>query len=160
MGRHGMVSRKRYFEPGYTYHVLNRGALRQQLFFSEANYADFETLIEETWQEIRLPVLTYELMPNHWHFVVQPDDKEQLSCFFRQLTGTHAKRFRSEHRSIGQGHVYQDRFKSLPVQSDEHFLCMCRYVERNALRAGVGASGRGLALECLCTVVALRTTDG
>ncbi len=35
------------------------------------------------------------------------------------------------------GHIYQQRFKSFPIQSDEHFLVVCRYVERNALRAGL-----------------------
>ena len=38
---------------------------------------------------------------------------------------------------MGQGHVYQDRFKSFPIESDGHFLAVCRYVERNALRAGL-----------------------
>ena len=37
----------------------------------------------------------------------------------------------------GQGHVDQQRYKSFPVQDDDHFLVVCRYVERNALRAGL-----------------------
>ena len=41
----------------------------------------------------------------------------------------------------GQGHVYQGRSKSFPIQDDQHFLTVCRYVERNALRANlVGAA--------------------
>ena len=39
------------------------------------------------------------------------------------------------HRTAGTGHLDQGRFKSVPVQSDEHFLTVCRYVKRNALRA-------------------------
>ena len=39
--------------------------------------------------------------------------------------------------STGGGHVYQGTYKSFPVQRDEHFLVLCRYVERNALRAGL-----------------------
>jgi putative transposase len=38
---------------------------------------------------------------------------------------------------VGYGHVYQGRYKSLPVESDRHFLTLVRYVERNALRAGL-----------------------
>ena len=41
------------------------------------------------------------------------------------------------HITIPPGHVYQGRFKSFPVQGDEHFLTVCRYVERNALNAGL-----------------------
>ena len=132
-----MASRKRYFESGHIYHVLNRGAQRQQLFFSEDDYRRFEALIEETVLRIPLPIFSYELMPNHWHFVVKPNDQEQLSGFFGYLAGTHGKRFRAAHGTTGQGHVYQDRFKSFPIECDGHFLAVCRYVERNALHAGL-----------------------
>ena len=76
-------------------------------------------------------------MPNHWHFVVRPFFKEELSEFFQYLTSTHAKRFRVFSDTRGEGHVYQDRFKSFPVEDDDHFLCACRYVERNALSANL-----------------------
>lgn len=132
-----MSDRRRYFEVGYCYHVLNRGAQRRQLFFSEADYAAFEQLMFETLARLRLPVFTYELMPNHWHFVVRPTSKQQLSDYFQYLAGTHAKRFHAALGTTGEGHVYQDRFKSFPVQSDGHFLALCRYVERNALRANL-----------------------
>ncbi len=132
-----MVTKRRFVEPGYIFHVLNRGANRRRLFFSEDDYRKFESLIEETLARDPLLVLTYELMPNHWHFVVKPEDQDQLSSFFGYLSGTHGKRFRAANHTTGQGHVYQDRFKSFPVQSDGHFLALCRYVERNALRAGL-----------------------
>jgi putative transposase len=132
-----MVPKRRHVEPGCIYHVLNRGAQRQRLFFGDHDYSEFESLVADTWQEIALPILTYELMPNHWHFVVKPDDSEQLSSFFQQVSGTHAKRFRVAQQSVGEGHVYQDRFKSSPVESDGHLLSLCRYVERNARRAGL-----------------------
>ena len=51
------------------------------------------------------------------------------------MTLTHTQRWHAHRHSAGSGHVYQGRFKSFPVQNDEHFLAVCRYVERNALRA-------------------------
>ena len=48
----------------------------------------------------------------------------------------------AHHRTAGTGHLDQGRFKSFPVQSDEHFLTVCRYVQRNALRANLVASPR------------------
>lgn len=53
------------------------------------------------------------------------------------LTVTHARRWHAHRKSRGGGHVYQGRFKSFPVETDEHLLTVCRYVERNALRAGL-----------------------
>lgn len=51
------------------------------------------------------------------------------------VTLTHAQRWHAHRDSAGTGHVYQGRFKSCPVQEDEHFYSVCRYVERNAWRA-------------------------
>jgi len=53
----------------------------------------------------------------------------------RWLTVTHTQRWHAHYHTAGTGPVYQGRFKSFPVQEDEHFLTVCRYVERNALRA-------------------------
>jgi putative transposase len=55
----------------------------------------------------------------------------------RWLTMTRTRRWHAYHRTAGTCHLDQGRFKSFPVQSDDHFLTVCRYVERNALRAGL-----------------------
>jgi putative transposase len=46
-------------------------------------------------------------------------------------------RFHAHYHTSGMGHLYQKRYKSFPIQADDHFLVVCRYVERNALRAGL-----------------------
>src|SRR5436305_82424 len=74
-------------------------------------------------------------MPNHWHLVLEPHEDGELSRFVGWLSLTHTQRWHAHRRSAGTGHVYQGRFKSFPIQDDEHFLTVCRYVERNALRA-------------------------
>ena len=94
-----MGSRQRHFEPGYTYHVLNRGVKRQQLFSRSADCEAFEELVEETLERTPLVIFTYELMPNHWHFVVHPTSKKDLSECFQYLSGTHAKRFHAVRNS-------------------------------------------------------------
>src|SRR5439155_3684164 len=55
----------------------------------------------------------------------------------RWLTVTHTQRWHAFHETSGSGPIYQGRFKSFAVQEDEHFLAVCRYVERNALRANL-----------------------
>ena len=76
-------------------------------------------------------------MPNHWHFVVRPTTDTQLSEFFRWLTHTHTMRWHAHYHTEGTGHLYQGRFKTFPVEYDEHLLAVMRYVERNALRASL-----------------------
>lgn len=55
----------------------------------------------------------------------------------RWLTLTHTQRWHAHRYSAGSGHLYQGRFKSFPIQDDDHLATACRYVERNALRAGL-----------------------
>jgi putative transposase len=76
-------------------------------------------------------------MPNHFHLVAQPTENGQLSVFMRLFQGMHALRWNVFRKRSGQGAVYQGRFKAFPVQSDRYFLTVCRYVERNPVRANL-----------------------
>jgi len=76
-------------------------------------------------------------MPNHYHMILQPLVDGEMSRFMGWLGGTHTKRYHGHYHTRGQGHLYQGRYKSFPIQDDEHFLTVCRYIERNALRAGL-----------------------
>ena len=53
------------------------------------------------------------------------------------LTVTHMRRWHAHRKSAGSGPLYQGRFKSFPVQADEHFVIVMRYVERNPVRANM-----------------------
>jgi putative transposase len=76
-------------------------------------------------------------MPNHFHLVAWPGQDGQLAEFMRLMTGTHSKRWHAFRRTAGTGAVYQSRYKAFPIQTDRHFLTVCRYVERNPQRAGL-----------------------
>ena len=84
-----------------------------------------------------IPLYAYCVMPNHFHLVVQPDRDRQLADFMRHLAGSHGQLWQRSRGSIGGGAVYQGRYRACPVQTETHFLTVCRYVERNALRAGL-----------------------
>jgi putative transposase len=117
------------------YHVLNRAHSRQQMFFSDADYQAFVKVLIEAHRRWPVKILSFCLMPNHWHLVLEPTRDGELSLFMRWLTQTHTQRWRHAKRTVGDGSLYQGRYKSFLVESDEHFLILCRYVERNALRA-------------------------
>jgi putative transposase len=117
------------------FHVLNRGVGRMRLFLKDADYEAFERILEKTLETRRMRILSYCLMPNHWHLVVWPERTGDLGAFMQKLTITHARNWQENRRRVGYGHLYQGRYKSFPVESDEHFFQVVRYVERNALRA-------------------------
>ena len=108
-----------------------------QIFDDDGDYQAFETVLAEAVARAQTRLLAYCLMPNHWHLVVWPRDDGELSQFVGWLTLTHTQRWHAHRHSAGSGHLYQGRFKSFPIEGDEHFVVACRYVERNALRAGL-----------------------
>ncbi len=134
-----MPRRARSIQGGYVYHVLNRSNARARLFLKEDDYASFERILDEAFLRLPLRILGYCVMPNHWHMVVWPRDGEdhEVSDFLRWLTVTHAQRWHAHYHSSGSGHLYQGRYKSFPVESDEHLYTVLRYVERNPLRANL-----------------------
>ncbi len=124
-------------EAGGLYHVLNRGNARAVVFHKDEDYEAFERILGEGLDRYRVELYVYQLMPNHWHLVLRPQQDGEMSRFLRWVTATHTMRYHAHYHSSGQGHVYQGRFKSFPLQDDDHFFTVARYVERNALRAGL-----------------------
>ena len=122
---------------GLVYHVLNRTVGRMKMFRHDRDFEAFGRVMTEAYERHPIRILSYCLMPTHWHFVVWPEAEGQVTAFFRWLAHTHAMRWRTAHHTVGYGHLYQDRFKSFAVQNDEHLLTVLRYVERNPLTAGL-----------------------
>lgn len=132
-----MPRNPRVAQPGFAYHVLNRAVGRARLFRSNKDYAAFERVLREARLRFQTPLLGWCVMPNHWHLVLWPRKAGELSEFMRWLTVTHTQRWHASHRTSGTGPLYQGRFKSFPIEEDEHLLAVVRYVERNPLRANL-----------------------
>ena len=122
---------------GYVYHALNRAVARLPLFQKDADYDAFEGVLVEALVKHPIRLLGYCVMPNHWHFVLWPEQDDQLTAFLRWLAHTHTQRWHAHYHTAGTGHLYQGRYKAFPVQEDDHLYTILRYVERNALRANL-----------------------
>jgi len=105
------------------------------VFRKEEDYEAFLALVGEACQRRPMSVLAFCLMPNHFHLVVEPREDGELSPWMQWLMTAHVRRY---HRHYGSsGHVWQGRFKSFPIEADDHLLTVLRYVERNPLRRGL-----------------------
>ena len=124
-------------EAGGLYHALNRGNLRATIFHKPEDYIAFEKILHEALEIYKVELYSYLLMPNHYHLVLRPMADGEMSRFMGWVGGTHTMRYHAHYHTSGMGHVYQQRYKSFPIQDDDHFFVVCRYVERNALRAGL-----------------------
>jgi putative transposase len=132
-----MPRRLRVASGGFAYHVLNRGVGRLRIFGKQRDFEAFEEVIGEAKSRFPMRVLAWCVMPSHWHFVLWPQCDGDLSEFMRWLTVTHTQRWHAAHRTAGTGPLYQGRFKSFPIQEDDHLWTVLRYVERNPLRANL-----------------------
>ena len=122
-------------EAGGLYHVPNRGNLRADIFRKEGDFLALERILHQGLQRFQIELFSYQRMSNHDHLVLRPGIDGEMSRFLDWIGGTHTMRYHARCHTSGLGPVYQQRYKSFPIQDDGHFFVVCRYVERNALRA-------------------------
>jgi putative transposase len=108
-----------------------------RLFHKDEHYDAFERVLAEALGRYPIELMTYCLMPNHWHLVVRPGMPLALGRMMGWVGVTHVRPHHEHYHRHGAGHLYQGRYKSFPVDQDEYFLTLCRYVEANALRANL-----------------------
>jgi putative transposase len=120
---------------GYAYHVLNRGNGGMTVFHKDGDYSVFLDLLAKARTKFSVRVLAVCLMPNHFHLVVQPAVDGAVSAFMQWWMTSHVRRYHEHYRS--HGHLWEGRFKSFPIQQDDHLLIVIRYILRNPVRAGL-----------------------
>ena len=121
-------------DDGLIYHVVNRGNNRQNVFHTDADFTAFLRALLDLKARKPFDLFGYCLLNNHFHLLLRPRG-DSISRIMQSLLVSHTQRYHKHHRS--GGHVWQGRFKSPVVQSDEHLLTVLRYIEANPLRAGV-----------------------
>lgn len=119
----------------HVYHVINRASGRVPIFKTARDYLLFESVLEEAQEREDMRIFAYCVMPNHFHLALYPRKDKDVQRFVGWLTKTHTQRWHAMHQTIGHGHLYQGRYKSFIVNTDEYYLWLMRYIEQNPLRA-------------------------
>jgi putative transposase len=122
---------------GEIYHCLNRAVGRQTIFHTDKDYQLFEKILQEVVDITGMRILAYAIMPNHFHLVLHPRNDGDLSEFMKRITVTHTQRYRVATKTVGEGSVYQGRYKSFIIQNGGHLFTVLRYVERNPFAANL-----------------------
>ena len=140
-------------EAGGLYHALNR-AIERRIFRKPADYEALERVLAEGLERYRveLYLLSVDAQPLAPRAAARPRRRDEPLLALG--TATHTMRYHAHRRTSGEGHVYQGRFKSFPIQDDAHFLAVCRYVERNAVRAELVKRAEAMALGLALAVAA------
>jgi putative transposase len=132
-----MPRAQRYLPAEVPTHLVQRAVDRRTIFEDLVDFRTFLEVLGEAGRRFPVGLLGYCIMPNHWHLVAQGQTPGGISRYMQWLTSTHAVRHRKRRRTVGLGHVYQGRFWSAPIEGERHFLNVLRYVEANAVRAGL-----------------------
>ncbi len=128
-----MPTRLRVDLAGY-HHVINRGVNRCNVFEHNDDKEMFLQIINKTATIHKVILHDYCLMDNHYHLLIETE-KENISVFMRIVNANYAKYFNKKYKR--SGHLWQDRYKSKFITSDEYLYVLIRYIEYNPIDAGV-----------------------
>ena len=116
------------------YHIMLRGINQQQIFEDEEDNQKFLQILMECKEISEYKLLAYCLMGNHVHLLIQ-EGKEPLDHIFRRFGSRFVYWYNTKYRRVG--HLFQDRFKSEPVDSDAYLITVIRYIHQNPVKAGI-----------------------
>jgi putative transposase len=120
---------------GGIYHIINRGNMRMQVFDDDEDYEYFLELLKRGLKKEDVELHTYCLMPNHFHLLLVPRREGSLSRMMQWVMTSHVRYYHKKHKT--SGHVWQGRYKSFIVERESYYMTLMRYIEANALRAGL-----------------------
>jgi putative transposase len=123
----------REFFEGAIYHVYSRGSNRQAIFAFDSDRTDFLECVNRVVRVYELRCLSYCLMPNHYHLVLQTPDT-RLSQAMKALNGRYALRFNRRHKR--DAHLFRNRFGAVLQETDSQLLWTLRYTVRNPIEKG------------------------
>lgn len=116
------------------YHVMLRGINQQVIFEDEEDNRKFLEVLNDCKAVSGYKLFAYCLMGNHVHLLIKVE-KEELEQIFKRIGGRFVYWYNGKYSRVG--HLFQDRYKSEPVETDEYFLTVLRYIHQNPINAGL-----------------------
>ncbi|MBE6796955.1 MAG: transposase [Ruminococcaceae bacterium] len=116
------------------YHIILRGINKQVIFEDEEDFSKFLETLKNYKAISEYKIFAYCLMSNHIHLLLKVE-KEDLDLIMKRIAGSYVYWYNWKYKR--KGHLFQDRFKSEPVDDDAYFLTVIRYIHQNPIKAGV-----------------------
>ncbi|MBU2513387.1 transposase [bacterium] len=125
--------------PGVAHHVTQRGVRSMDIFLNDSDRALYLSLLNEQATKRNARFLGYCLMDNHVHFLIIPEEEDDLRAIFGEAHRRYTRNINFRQKT--RGYLFQGRFFSCPLE-DRHLLAAARYVERNPVRAGISETAK------------------
>ena len=117
-----------------TYHIIIRGVNKQDIFLDECDKLKFLKELKLTKDKFNFEVYLYVLMDNHVHLTIC-DKNDEISKIMHRLCTSYAMYFNKKYDRVG--HLFQNRFKSICVDTESYLLSLIRYIHGNPQKAGI-----------------------
>ena len=116
------------------YHVILRGVNRQAIFDCDADKKHFMTLLKECKEVSGFRLHAFCLMTNHVHLLIEPLE-ESLDLIFKRIGSRYVVWYNRKYQRAG--HLFQDRFRSESIGTDQYYITVLRYILQNPMKAGM-----------------------
>ncbi len=116
------------------YHIITRGINQQNIFSSDDDYERFLNTLKRYSTKGGCEIYAYCLMSNHIHLLLK-EGVEPLATTMKKIGSSYVYYYNWQYNR--KGHLYQDRYKSEPVENDTYFLTVLRYIHLNPIKAGI-----------------------
>ena len=126
-----MAKRNIEFKIGKYYHIYNRGANRNKIFFEEDNYIYLLKNLKKYSIKSSFSVIAYCLMPNHYHLLLRQNSESTINLAIGFLFNTYTKAINKKYNKSGT--LFEGNFRALEVEDEKYLLELCRYIHRNPI---------------------------
>lgn len=143
----------RFYAPKNYYHIYNRGVEKRRIFLDHEDYSTFEKIIisyltpedddnigipirytpywRSKLQESEIEIISYCLMPNHFHFLLKQNTENGITKFMRRISNSYVRYFNKKYERVGS--LFQGKFKAVIVETESYLLHLSRYIHLNPL---------------------------
>lgn len=117
------------------YHVVFRGINRQDIFEENLDYEKLLEIMKDIREDINYEIYVYCLMSNHVHLMIKEHNPGEISLIMKKLLTRYVMWYNKKYERIGP--LIAGRYKSVPIEIDDYFLCAVRYIHQNPVKSGI-----------------------
>lgn len=128
---------------GFPHHIVQRGNNKEKVFLDKNDYKTYLFLLEKYSVNKNVIVLAYCLMPNHVHLILKPGEEKTLFKTMQGVALCYTQYFNRKYNRTGR--LWECRYHSTVIDEEKYLWAVCRYVEKNPVRAGIARSPKSYA---------------
>ena len=121
--------------PDYPHHIIQRGNNKQAIFFDDNDKQFYLNLLKKYSSQCGCKIHAYCLMMNHIHLLAVPQHGSSLAKTMQKTSLTFTQFINRKYKRTGR--LWECRFHSSLVDKDSYLWAVCRYIERNPVRAKI-----------------------